>query len=151
MIGRQAVLAKQKKHPQTRALRLGKRTYAALTATLQHYRRDEALTQIPVWRMISRPLSQITAQARHWAEQAGGLVLSGESTVGGGSLPGASLPTSLLAIETSSPDGLVARPRQADPPVIARVSGGRVLLDPRTVLPEQEMDLMKVLLSQLAE
>ncbi len=151
IIGKRAVLAKLKKHPLTRALRVDKLTYAALIATLQHYKRGEALTQIPVWQMISRPLDDITAKAEHWAEQVGGLVLAGESTVGGGSLPGASLPTSLLAIETSAPHEFMARLRQADPPVIARVSGGRVLFDPRTVLPEQEMDLIKVLLSQLSE
>lgn len=151
ILGKRAVLAKLKKHPLTRALRADKLTYAALTATLEHYRRGEALTDIPVWRMISRSPDEIAAKAKRWAEQAGGRAVPGESTVGGGSLPGASLPTTLLAIEAPSPQDFMARLRQADPPVIARVSGGRVLLDPRTVLPEQETDLLAALRSLLPE
>ena len=151
IIGKQAVLAKLKKHPLTRALRVDKLTYAALIATLGHYRRDEALTRIPVWQMISRSLDEITAKAGCWAEQTGGVVRPGKSTVGGGSLPGASLPTSLLAVDALAPHDFMARLRQADPPVIARISGGRVLFDPRTVLPEQEADFMGVLRALLSE
>ena len=151
ILGKRDVLAKLKKHPLTRALRADKLTYAALTATLEHYRRGEALTDIPVWRMISRSPDEIAAKAKRWAEQAGGRAIAGESTVGGGSLPGASLPTTLLAIEAPRPQGFMARLRQADPPVIARVSGGRVLLDPRTVLPEQETDLLAALRPLLPE
>lgn len=150
IIGKRALLAKLKNHPLTRALRVDKLTYAALAATLQHYRRGEALTHIPVWQMIARPLAEITAKARYWAEQTGGIVMSGESAVGGGSLPGASLPTSLLAIETSAPHDFLAQLRQESPPVIARVSAGRVLFDPRTILPEQEADFL-VALSKLKE
>ena len=151
ILGKRDVLAKLKKHPLTRALRADKLTYAALTATLEHYRRGEALTDIPVWRMISRSPDEIAAKAKRWVEQAGGQAVPGESTVGGGSLPGATLPTTLLAIEAPRPQGFMARLRQADPPVIARVSGGRVLLDPRTVLPEQEADLLAALRSLLPE
>ena len=150
ILGKRALLDKLKKHPLTRALRADKLTYAALTATLEHYRRGEALTHIPVWRMISRSPDEIAATAKRWAEQTGGRAVSGESTVGGGSLPGAALPTTLLAIE-APPHDFMARLRQADPPVIARTAGGRVLLDPRTVLPEQEADLLAVLRSRLPE
>lgn len=150
ILGKRALLDKLKKHPLTRALRADKLTYAALTATLEHYRRGAALTHIPVWRMISRSPNEIAATAKRWAEQVGGRAVSGESTVGGGSLPGASLPTTLLAIE-APPHDFMARLRQADPPVIARAAGGRVLLDPRTVLPEQEADLLAVLRSRLPE
>lgn len=151
IIGKQAVLAKLKKHPLTRALRVDKLTYAALIATLEHYRRGEALGHIPVWRMISRSLDEISATARRWAEQTGGVAAAGESTVGGGSLPGASLPTTLLAVAAPAPHDFMARLRRADPPVIARVSGGRVLFDPRTILPEQEADFMGVLRALLSE
>ena len=150
ILGKRALLDKLKKHPLTRALRADKLTYAALMATLEHYRRGAALTHIPVWRMISRSPNEIAATAKRWAEQVGGRAVSGESTVGGGSLPGASLPTTLLAIE-APPHDFMARLRQADPPVIARAAGGRVLLDPRTVLPEQEADLLAVLRSLLPE
>lgn len=147
VIGKAELIARLKRHPLARALRVDKLTYAALIATLQHYRHDEALLQIPVWRMIARQLDEIENTAERWASKVGGKVLEGQSTVGGGSLPGTSLTTRLLAIEARSPARFTARLRQADPPVVARVSTGHVLLDPRTVLPEQEADLIQVLTS----
>ena len=147
VIGKAELIARLKCHPLARALRVDKLTYAALIATLQHYRRDEALQQIPVWRMIARQLDEIENTAERWASKVGGKVLEGQSTVGGGSLPGTSQATRLLAIEARSPARFTARLRQADPPVVARVSTGHVLLDPRTVLPEQEADLIQVLSS----
>ncbi len=143
--GKPDVLARLKGHPLARALRVDKLTYAALIATLDHYRRQEALEAIPVWRMISRSLADIKRTAANWAGQVGGAVISGESTVGGGSLPGTSLPSALLAIESESPNDALETLRRADTPVIARIAFGRVLLDPRTVLPEQEKDLLAAL------
>ncbi len=143
ILGKGEAIAQLKAHPLARALRVDKLTYAALLATLAHYRRGEALTRVPVWRMISRPLDDIAATAQHWARLTGGAVVSGESTVGGGSLPGASLPTWLLALDSANPEAVKAALRTAEPPVIARISDGKVLLDPRTVLPEQENDLLR--------
>jgi len=145
IIGKQTVIDKLKRHPLARALRVDKLTYAALTATLEHYRRDEALTKIPVWQMISQSLNEISKRAKHWSEQVGGRVVQGDSTVGGGSLPGTTLPTSLLALDSPSPDQLMADLRSGDTPVIARVSDGQVLFDPRTVLPEQDDLLLSVI------
>jgi L-seryl-tRNA(Ser) seleniumtransferase len=147
IIGKQVLIDKLKKHPLARALRVDKLTYSALTATLEHYRRDEALTHVPVWQMISRSLEDITQTAHRWASQIGGTVIAGESTVGGGSLPGATLPTGLLAIDTDSPDKVMAQLREGNSPVIARVSAGQILFDPRTVLPEQEIPLLDTILS----
>ena len=148
ILGKAEALARLKAHPLARALRVDKLTYAALLATLEHYRRGEALAKIPVWQMISRPLDEIEAAARRWAGICGGEVIKGESAVGGGSLPGATLPTWLVAIDAESPEALKAALRNADPPVIARIAGGRVLLDPRTVLAGQESDLARVLASE---
>lgn len=147
IVGKANALATLKRHPLARALRVDKLTYAALFATLDHYRRDEALDAVPVWRMISRTLEDIGKTAESWAAQLGGKVVKGESTVGGGSLPGASLPTALLAIDSESPQGFLRKLRRAKPPVIARIAEDRVLLDPRTVLPEQETDLLAALKS----
>ncbi len=147
IVGKRNLLSQLKGHPLARALRVDKLTYAALIATLEHYRRGEALRKVPVWQMISRPLSDIRETAEKWAAEVGGMVVSGESTVGGGSLPGASLPTALLALDSESPNRALERLRQANPPVIARIAEGRVLLDPRTVLPEQETDLLTALQS----
>jgi len=69
-------------------------------------------------------------------------VIAGESTGGGGSLPGETLPTFLLAIKTARPDRLLARLRQAQPAIIARVENDSVIFDPRAVLPDQEEDLL---------
>jgi len=149
IVGKSDALAKLKRHPLARALRVDKLTYAALIATLDHYRRDEALEEVPVWRMISRSLEDIKKTAENWAAQVGGTVVSGESTVGGGSLPGTSLPTALLAIESDSPNRALEKLREADPPVVARIADGSVLLDPRAVLPEQEADLLAGLRSVL--
>jgi L-seryl-tRNA(Ser) seleniumtransferase len=71
-----------------------------------------------------------------------GEVVEGESTVGGGSLPGESFPTYLLSLTVESPDKFLKRLRTQNPPVVARTSNDRVLLDPRTVLPEQEGALL---------
>jgi L-seryl-tRNA(Ser) seleniumtransferase len=67
------------------------------------------------------------------------------STVGGGSLPGQTLPTKALAIAGDDVDGLAKKLRQATPPVIARIEEDQLLLDPRTVLPEQDKTLLAVL------
>jgi L-seryl-tRNA(Ser) seleniumtransferase len=95
--------------------------------------------------MITRPLEDVQQTAQAWAAQLGGAVIEGESAVGGGSLPGATLPTALLALEPSNPETFCAALRAADPPVIARVREGRVLFDPRTVLPGQDETLIAIL------
>jgi L-seryl-tRNA(Ser) seleniumtransferase len=139
IVGRADLVGKLKKHPLARALRADKLCLAALNATLLHYLKDEAVRQIPVWRMIAAKPDEIKARARGWADQLGrGEVIPGESTVGGGSLPGETTPTWLLALDSPSPSRLLARLRQCRPPIIARLQDARLILDPRTVLPEQD-------------
>ncbi|MEJ5225228.1 MAG: L-seryl-tRNA(Sec) selenium transferase, partial [Anaerolineales bacterium] len=143
ILGRADLVAKIKKHPLARAVRADKTALAGLTATLLHYLKDEAERDIPVWRMMSRPLEAIRATAEAWrAKLRVGEVIEGQSTIGGGSLPGETLPTFLLALDVKSPDRFLARLRQQNPPVIARTEKDRVLFDPRTVLPEQEGALL---------
>jgi L-seryl-tRNA(Ser) seleniumtransferase len=143
ILGKTELVTKLKKHPLARAVRADKLCLAALSATLLHYIRDEALTNIPVWMMISETQDEIEPRAHRWAESIGrGEIIAGHSTVGGGSLPGEVLPTWLLAIPTSHPDRVLARLRQRKPPVIARVEKDRVLLDPRTVLKENDQALI---------
>jgi L-seryl-tRNA(Ser) seleniumtransferase len=144
VVGRKELVARLKKHPLARAVRADKLCLAALTATLLHYLRDEAVREIPVWRMIAMPLAEIEARARHWvAELGAGSVVAGESAIGGGSLPGETLPTRLVALPARAPGVFAARLRETDPPVIARVAEGRVVLDPRTVAPEDEPALLE--------
>ncbi|MCY3946029.1 MAG: L-seryl-tRNA(Sec) selenium transferase [Anaerolineaceae bacterium] len=145
IVGRSEPLGALKRHPLARALRADKLCLAGLSATLDLWLRGQALTQIPIWRMIAREAGELRATADNWARRLGGEVLAGESAVGGGSLPGATLPTWTLALEVDQPDAFLAGLRAAEPPVIARIAEGRVLLDPRTVLPDEEDALLAAL------
>lgn len=138
IIGRADLIQTLKRHPLARAIRADKLALAALVATLTHYARGEALEKIPVWRMISLSPEAIRARAEAWAAAVPGEVVPAESTVGGGSLPGDTLPTWAFAPRVAQPNAAAARLRAADPPVIARVADDRLLLDPRTVLPEED-------------
>jgi L-seryl-tRNA(Ser) seleniumtransferase len=139
IVGRADLIQKIKKHPLARAVRADKLCLAALTATLLHYLKDEAENEIPIWRMIATPANQIKARAKKWSSEIGnGEVITGFSTVGGGSLPGETLPTWLLALDVGKADKFLARLRSVNPPIIARTENDRILLDPRTVLPENE-------------
>ena len=143
IVGRADLIAKLKKYPLARAIRADKLCLSALSATLLHYLKDEAERAIPIWRMIAASPDQLEGRSRHWAQALGqGEVIDGESTVGGGSLPGETMPTRLLSLSPNSPNRFLARLRQAEPPVIARLQDDRILLDPRTVLPEQEPELL---------
>lgn len=146
LAGRADLVARLKKHPLARAIRADKLCLAALSATLLHYLKDEAEREIPIWRMIAAPVEQIGAQARAWAQAIGqGEVMPGESTIGGGSLPGETLPTFLLTFTVRSPNRFLACLRQGRPPVIARLENDRAVFDPRTVLPGQESALLAAL------
>lgn len=143
IVGRADLLARIKKHPLARAVRADKLCLAALTATLLHYLFDEADREIPIWRMMVLTRKQIRGRAEAWTLELGqGFIVEGQSTVGGGSLPGETLPTFLLALDVKSPDAFLRRLRGQHPPIIARTENDRVLLDPRTVLPEQEGALL---------
>jgi L-seryl-tRNA(Ser) seleniumtransferase len=143
IVGRGRLVAKLKKHPLARAIRADKLCLSALSATLLHYIKDEAEREIPIWRMIAVSEEQVRDRARSWMAFLGqGQVVPGESTVGGGSLPGETLPTTLLALKVRGPNSFLSRLRSVQPPVIARLKDDRVVLDPRTVLPEQDRDLL---------
>ena len=145
LLGRADIISRLKRHPLARALRADKLCYAGLSATLDHYRRGEATQQIPIWQMIARPLADIQATARYWADALGAAVITGESTVGGGSLPGTNMPTALLALKPAAPDNFLAQLRQAATPIIGRIVADQVVFDPRTVLPGQEPILLDTL------
>ena len=147
IIGNQSLLKIIRQHPLARALRADKLTLAGVSATLLHYLKDEAVSKIPIWQMISRQLENIRATANQWREYLGtGEVIQGFSTVGGGSLPTEEMPTYLLALKPENPDIFMDTLRHGNPPIIARIEDGRVLLDPRTILPNQENILLRNLL-----
>ena len=96
--------------------------------------------------MLSRSIESLQAQVQKWIDRLqAGSAMEGFSTIGGGSLPGETLPTCLLALKVKSPAKLAATLREATPPIIARVQDDLLLLDPRTVLPWQEETLLKSL------
>jgi L-seryl-tRNA(Ser) seleniumtransferase len=151
--GKKDVIARIRSNPLFRALRVDKLTYAALEATLLAYVREDH-NAIPALRMMRRTKAEIAARAELVAKELEGTkfqvqVVDGDSVVGGGAAPGATLPTKLVAISLagSSSEELAAGLRAADPPVIARIEEGRVLLDLRTVFLEQEPTVIAALKS----
>ena len=137
-------------NPLARAVRADKICLAAITATLLHYLKDEAVNEIPIWRMIATPPEVIKTRVKNWVKKIGnGEVLPGYSTIGGGSLPGESLPTWLLALDVGNADKFLTKLRSLNPPIIARTENDRILLDPRTVLPEYESTFLEGLQSAL--
>jgi len=155
IIGRKELVKRIQRHPLARAVRPDKLCLAGLSATLLHYLKDEAIHEIPTWRMIATSSDDLKRIARRWARR---LTRSGipartmrsESTIGGGSLPGATLPTWLVVIPHASPDALAAQLRAAETPIIGRIENDQFLLDPRTVLPEQEELLLQSVLQHAA-
>jgi L-seryl-tRNA(Ser) seleniumtransferase len=152
IVGQRALVDKLKRHPLARAVRADKLCLAALNATLLHYARDEATREVPVWRMLSAPLAELEARAQAWTEALGqGQVVAGESTVGGGSLPGETLPTRVLALDVKKPNQLAGRLRAQSPAIVARVAESQLLLDPRTVPADDEPALLRGLRRALQE
>jgi L-seryl-tRNA(Ser) seleniumtransferase len=154
IVGRREVVGRCRQHPIARAVRADKMTLAGLEATLALYRDPaESVQAIPVLRMLTRDSVELERRAARLAALCpAGLeasILPGESAVGGGSFPGAVLPTTLVALDAGAlgADGLALRLRVGEPAVVARVAGGKVLLDPRT-LPE---DGFPALAAALAE
>ncbi len=151
ILGRADLIAELRRFPLLRALRVDKMTLAALDATLRSYERGQATADLPVWRMIAAPLDALRARAEAWrdrliAHDLPATTQPGESAVGGGSLPGETLPTVVLALASPAPDTLAHRLRAADLPVICRIQADRLLFDPRTVPPAADDDLIATIL-----
>ena len=142
--GKRELVDTVSRHPLARAMRIDKLSMAALAATLEHYIRGEALHKIPIWRMIAMTADDVKARVEICADELGAdtSLVQSQSTIGGGSLPGETLPTWALAINCDGIDGgaetVAKRLRDADTPVMGRIEDGRVLLDARTVLPRED-------------
>ena len=156
LLGRAALVDRVMKHPLARAVRVDKLTLAALIATLDLYL-TESLAGLPIWDMLGASAESIAARARGWQRRlmergAAVEVVPAESTVGGGSLPGERLATTALAItpRRGGAADLLRRLREHEPPVIGRIVEERVLLDPRTVLPDEDDVLVDAVLTALA-
>jgi L-seryl-tRNA(Ser) seleniumtransferase len=153
IVGRTELVDRVRRHPLMRALRVDKLTYAALEATLAEYAAGRAAQAIPVQRMLTATPDEIRTRAEAVATRIRAVegwrveLVSGSSAVGGGSAPGVELPTWLVAVERRglSADALEERLRASTPPIVARIESDRVLLDLRTVLPEQDQELATLL------
>ena len=147
LAGKPELLARLRRNPLFRALRLDKLVYAALENTLRSLLL-ERWEDIPALHMIRQSPESIRARAQALLARLPGLpaeIVPGESVAGGGSTPQQALPTWLLAIACPHAAKCERRLRHADPPVIARMEGEKLLLDLRTVFPEEEEALAAAL------
>jgi L-seryl-tRNA(Ser) seleniumtransferase len=149
--GRSDLIARMRANSLFRALRVDKLTYAALEATLLAYVKHDH-NAIPALRMMHLPKEEIsrriqTVVAKSASPELTIEIIDGESVIGGGAAPSVVLPTRLLAVTRTglSAAEISARLRASEPPVIARVEEGRVLLDLRTVFPEQDENVTAAL------
>lgn len=147
IVGKREWVERAARHPLARAVRIDKLSMAALSATLLHYIHGEATEKIPIWRMISASLDTLRARAERWREVAAGgewaaSVVPTRSAIGGGSLPGETQESVALKLDCAamnvSPEDALASLRAFETPIIGRIESDGVLLDPRTVLPEQD-------------
>jgi L-seryl-tRNA(Ser) seleniumtransferase len=154
IVGARDLVGRCRANPIARAVRADKLTLAALAATLRLYQdEDVALRSIPVLAMLTADSSVLAERANRLARMCPSAVnpgtQPGESAVGGGAFPGAVLPTTLVTLDAGplGPDGLALRLRLGDPPVVTRVAGDRVVLDPRTI-PEDSFSTVGIAIQQ---
>jgi len=144
ILGSKELIDQLKIHPLARAIRADKMALAALSATLGHYIKEEAFEKVPVWQMISASVEEIKSRAENWQKALGlGEVTESKSMVGGGSLPGETLPTMVWAVEVDHPQKLLADLREGSPAIIGRIENDLVIFDPRTILPQSDPDFIQ--------
>jgi L-seryl-tRNA(Ser) seleniumtransferase len=142
IVGRTPLIARLRNNPLLRALRVDKMTLAALAATLQLYR-DGAVRRVPIYRMLAATLDELRARARAYvAAIPNAKIIESDAYVGGGALPQSAIASIAVAISTGTPDALATHLRRANPPIVARIDEARVLLDLRTIAPEEDQVLL---------
>jgi len=146
ILGKKELIDSIKIHPLARALRSDKASIAGLTTTLLHYINNEFETEIPIWKMISRKIEDIQETAKKWISMfPDSELVPGNSTIGGGSLPGETMSSWLVAFGKNinlSPYEMAKKLRNYQPiPIIGKIQHDRFFIDPRTVLHEEEADL----------
>ncbi|HEU0173119.1 MAG TPA: L-seryl-tRNA(Sec) selenium transferase [Blastocatellia bacterium] len=153
ILGEAEAIKRIKSNPLMRALRVDKLTYAALEATVDSYLSGRAIEETPVLAALHATKETITRRARAFVRRARSIralnlnLLDGHSVVGGGSAPETQLPTTLIGVATRlmSADEIEKKLRGARPPVIVRIVEDRVVLDLRTVAPDDEINLFEAL------
>ena len=154
--GRRAIVESMRRNPLYRALRVDKMTLAALDATLLEHESGRAAERVPVLRMIHAPIEELRARASAFASALAAaapalrpVLVESESAVGGGAAPTVGVPSVAVALEAgeAGPDALAAALRAGSPPVVVRVADDRLLVDLRTVHPDEEGSLLAALAS----
>jgi L-seryl-tRNA(Ser) seleniumtransferase len=156
IVGREKLVVQLRRNPIMRAVRVDKITYALLDRTLLEFESERARQSVPIQKMLYTTKQEIEKRARSLCEQLtlkslSTALIDGHSLVGGGAAPEQRIPTRLIALESStqSTNQLEANLRGSNPSILTRIESGRVLLDLRTVLPEQE-DIISKALNALA-
>ncbi len=148
--GRQDLIDIIKREPLLRAIRIDKLSLIALEAVLELYLNQD-YAELPLWLMATLEPEVIKSRAEYWLSQLGpnleGEVLPTHSTMGGGSLPGETIPSWALVLwsKRKTSDDLARWLRHSQPPVMGKIIQDRLWLDPRTVLPSQEDALVEIL------
>lgn len=152
IVGKRSIVERLRKHPLYRALRSDKLRLAALEATLLAHRRDNAASEVPVLQMLALTSGEVEARAQSVIDQLGSSKLEltlerGESAIGGGAAPTSTITSVLIALThpRKSAADIEQQLRRSSPPVIVRISEDKVLLDLRTVLPEDLSALIAAL------
>ena len=153
VVGDAELVNRLRRDPLARALRLGRLPLVALEATLASYLEGD-LDAIPAMAALHRPLAQVRERVTSWGEQLGAKgirsrIVELDAAVGGGTLAETPLPSVALVVETAEPNALARRLRQGAPPVLARIRDDQLLLDGRTVLPEEDELLLAAVVAAI--
>jgi L-seryl-tRNA(Ser) seleniumtransferase len=133
------LIARLRNNALLRALRVGKLTLAALAATLHCYRDRSWRERLPIFRMLATTLDDLHSRAKLYvAVIPNASVVESAAYIGGGALPEARVESLAIALPSPKPTDLAARLRRGKPAIVARIESGRVLLDLRTILPEDD-------------
>ncbi len=143
--GRSDLVARIERHPLARAVRADKTTLAGIATTLRHYVAGDVATSIPIWKMLRTPVEELRNRAEAICVGNGASILDSTSSIGGGSLPGETLPSVAIALATPHADELERRLRMGTPRVFPIIRDGSVLIDMRTVLSHQDTALTKAI------
>jgi len=157
IVGRREIIERIRKHPLYRALRVDKLIYAALEKTLEAFRKETFMQEIPVLKMLSMTRAELTKRTNAFADRlreatSGNSALQfeiteGNSVIGGGSAPDVQPATALLALKHRklSVSKLEETLRNSNPPIIARILEDKVLIDLRTISETEESELLEIL------
>ena len=151
--GKEIYLKKISQHPLFRTLRVDKITLAILQEILLSYLKGEAVSKIPIWKMISCPLDKITARSQNICQKLKekdipAFTKEGQTAIGGGSLPGQTLPTKLIIIKPPCPVEIFSKElRSFSPPLLGRKEKEFFILDPRCVDPSSDNLVIKIVTS----